>query len=264
MKYWFFLLVFIALFGNAFSTDFNGPIILTDFNFLENHYGEQEIDFYCWDNITNDTTCISETKYSLDEVEKSFVFGEKILFNFVGTKQITIFAQNNQGIKNTKNFTLTIQPIENKPQDEEEIQEGEKIIFEETPTIEQNQNPELTNQTQPTQNNNEIQENKNQLIEDNKTESNDKEIKNENEENENRINEEINKQGQENSEEISQNSLNLEKNDISSSNEKTPEPLNLTQKDKIYIILLTIILVLLIAIMYTNKNDKKEHKRVKK
>jgi len=90
------------------EVEIDGPYILTDFDFSKVYTTEQEIDFYCLGSRNHPTNCINQTTYLFDGETKDFNYGDTIKFNFSGTKQITLYAKNTFGKKTTKTFTLTI------------------------------------------------------------------------------------------------------------------------------------------------------------
>jgi len=98
--------------------EIDGPYILTDFNFLKSYSTPQSIDFFCLGSRNHPTECISETKFVFDGNEYNYVFGNKINFDFNGTKQITFYAKNTFGKESTKTFSLTINTL----QEEQELQ----------------------------------------------------------------------------------------------------------------------------------------------
>ncbi len=218
MKYPIFLAVLLLFSSIGFASDTNGPMILTDFNFDKTHYGPQEIDFYCWSQTENE--CINQTKYMLDGLEYDFTFGEITTFDFIGTKSITIFAKDTNENETTKTFVLTIA----------EGEAPEEIIEE---TDEDEIDPEVGGEL--------IEETEEEIISTQK--------------------ETIPIEETESKEEISETNSNIEqekstflaeKEEISN-NRSLPFSFELNQKDKIYIILLTIILVLLVAVFYKEK-----------
>lgn len=93
------------------AVEIDGPYILTDFNFSKSYSSPQSIDFFCLGSRYHPTTCINETRFVFDGNEYNYVFGNKINFDFVGTKQLTFYAKNTFGKESTKTFSLTINPI---------------------------------------------------------------------------------------------------------------------------------------------------------
>jgi len=90
------------------EVEIDGPYILTDFNFSNFYSSPQTIDFYCLGSRYHPTECIKETKFVFDGNEFDYNFGDKITFNFLGTKQITFYAKNTFGKESIRVFSLTI------------------------------------------------------------------------------------------------------------------------------------------------------------
>jgi len=105
----FILLLFSVSFAFAISpSEADGPFILTDFDFNKTYNNNANVDFYCLGSQNYATNCIIQSQYEIDGVKFDFNFNEYILFNFNGTKEITVYARNDINKTTTKTFTLSI------------------------------------------------------------------------------------------------------------------------------------------------------------
>lgn len=86
----------------------NGPFILTDFDFNKVYENSANVDFYCLASQNYATSCIIQSQYEIDGIKFDFNFNEYVLFNFNGTKEITVYAKNDINKTTTKTFVLTI------------------------------------------------------------------------------------------------------------------------------------------------------------
>lgn len=93
----------------------NGPFILTDFDFNKTYENNANVDFYCLGSQNYPTNCIIQSQYEIDGIKYNFNFNEYTLFNFNGTKEITVYAKNDINNTTTKTFTLTINKTEASP-----------------------------------------------------------------------------------------------------------------------------------------------------
>lgn len=104
--------IFLTNICLAQDSNYDGPFIVTDFNFDKTYKNSASVDFYCWPSNDINTYCYEETYYKLDDNNYVYTFGDFEEFSFNGTKEITVFAKN--GLENTtsRTFILTIEKEE--------------------------------------------------------------------------------------------------------------------------------------------------------
>lgn len=117
MNNWFILIILILFSSLGFAQNItpDGPFILTDFNFDKTYFEPQLIDFYCWPSNDVPANCIKETYYEIDGISYNYNFGDFALIDFNGTKEIIVYAENDLGAISNKTFILTINKEETKP-----------------------------------------------------------------------------------------------------------------------------------------------------